>query len=157
MKITDQASNLDLMRAMLQEYYGKHLKRASDLSQKACCTDETKNRYSEILEMIPASVKERHYGCGCPIPEDDLNGLSILDLGSGAGVDSFILAFLTGPNGTVYGIDMTEEQLEVARGNASLVCSRFGYKSPNVIFQKDFIETASEISDGSIDLLPIVL
>lgn len=153
MLVSDQISNLNLVRSMLQEYYGKHLKSASDLSQKACCTDETQRRYSEILELIPAEVKERHYGCGCPIPEDDLTGLSVLDLGSGAGVDSFILSFLTGAEGKVYGIDMTDEQLTIARANASLVCSRFGYNKPNVIFHKDFVETATEIRDSSVDLV----
>jgi arsenite methyltransferase len=153
MNNSDRITNLDSIRSMLQDYYGKHLKSSSDLSQKACCTNETESRYSKILEMIPNDVKERHYGCGCPIPADDLTGLSILDLGSGAGVDSFILSFLTGRKGRVYGIDMTPEQLEIARANVPVVCSRFGFEEPNVIFQKDFVETATEIRDSSIDLV----
>ncbi|HSE43261.1 MAG TPA: methyltransferase domain-containing protein, partial [Acidobacteriota bacterium] len=153
MLVPNLPANLQLVRSMLQEYYGKYLKSASDLSQKACCTGETQRRYSEILELIPAEVKEKHYGCGCPIPDDDLTGLLVLDLGSGAGVDSFILSFLTGPEGKVHGIDMTEEQLAIASSNVSHVSKRFGYTKPNVFFYKDFIETASEISDGSIDLV----
>lgn len=153
MIVPDLPANLQLVRSMLQEYYGKHLKRSSDLSQKACCTGETQRRYSEILELIPSEVKEKHYGCGCPIPDDDLTGLSILDLGSGTGVDSFILSFLTGPQGKVHGIDMTDEQLEIAKASVLQVSSKFGYTKPNVFFYKDFIETASEISDESIDLV----
>ena len=90
--------DLDYVRSILREYYGRHLKSKSDLSQKACCTDESQKRFKDILELIPDQVKARHYGCGCPVPEDDLTGSRILDLGSGAGVDAFILSYLVGHN-----------------------------------------------------------
>jgi arsenite methyltransferase len=154
-KSLEQAKPLqmDYVRNILRDYYGRHLKSKSDLSQKACCTDESQARFASILEMIPAEVKARHYGCGCPVPEDDLTGLRALDLGSGSGVDAFILSSLIGPTGFVWGIDMTDEQLEVGTRNLPAVMKHFGYQQPNVRFEKDFIEMASCIPDQSIDLV----
>lgn len=141
------------LRAVLQDYYGRQFQSTSDLVQGACCTDDTKRRYSDVLEMIPDEVKARHYGCGCPIPEDDLSGLRVLDLGCGSGVDVFVLSHLVGPSGFVYGIDMTEEQLDVARRNSAAVMKRLGFSSSNVSFAHDFIEVVETIADRSIDLV----
>lgn len=143
----------DALRAFLREYYGKRLQSAADLTEKACCTDETQRRHAKILELIPEEVRSRHYGCGCPLPEDDLGGLAVLDLGSGAGVDAFVASYLVGPQGHVVGIDMTDEQLEVARRNAPIVARRFGYGRPNTVFRKGFIETADGVADASMDLV----
>jgi arsenite methyltransferase len=147
------SQELDSVRTILREYYGRHLKNSSDLSQKACCTEESQTRFASVLEMIPAEVKARHYGCGSPIPEDDLTGLRVLDLGSGAGVDAFIVSYLVGPGGSVFGIDMTEGQLDVATRNTPAVMARFGYDRPNIRFEKDFIEMASCIPDQSVDIV----
>src|SRR5205085_1583070 len=107
-----------------------------DLKEGACCTDDTKKRWGPVLAKLPEDVIARHYGCGCPIPEDDLAGLTCLDLGSGAGVDAFVLAHRVGPSGFVHGIDMTREQLEVARRAAPIVAERFGFPRPNVEFHE---------------------
>ncbi len=143
----------ETLRAHLQEFYGKTLTASTDLSEKACCTLDTQSRHREILELIPEAVKAKHYGCGCPIPEDDLTGLTVLDLGSGAGVDAFIAAYLVGPEGFVHGIDMTDAQLAIAREHAPVVARRFGYPKPNTLFHKGFIETADNIPDASVDLV----
>ena len=141
------------LREYLRSYYGKTLRSTADLSQKACCTLDTSERYREVFQHIPSEVTDRHYGCGCPIPEDDLTGLTVLDLGSGAGVDAFVMSHQVGPSGFVHGIDMTDEQLEVARKHAPEVARNFGFPEPNTLFHKDFIETASSIPDNSIDLV----
>ncbi len=141
------------LREYLRFYYGQYLKKTADLSQKACCTDETAARHAEILKLIPDEVVARHYGCGCPIPDDDLTGLTVLDLGSGAGVDAFVTAYKVGPTGFVHGIDMTDEQLATAREFAPRVAEAFGHPRVNTEFHKDFIETAESIPDGSIDLV----
>jgi ubiquinone/menaquinone biosynthesis C-methylase UbiE len=141
------------LRAYLREYYGKRVQKTSDLSEGACCTDDTKARFGKTLRLIPDEVVSKHYGCGCPIPEDELSGLTCLDLGSGSGVDAFILAQRVGAEGFVHGVDMTREQLEVARRSAPLVAERFGYARPNVAFHEGFIETADMIADASIDLV----
>ncbi|MEZ0229437.1 MAG: methyltransferase domain-containing protein, partial [Planctomycetota bacterium] len=137
----------------LRDYYGKKIQKTPDLTEGACCTEDTKKRYGPVLKLIPEEVVARHYGCGCPIPEDDLAGLKCLDLGSGAGVDAFVLAHKVGPTGFVHGVDMTREQLAVARRNVMPTMDRFGFAQPNVAFHEGFIETAEMISDSSIDLV----
>ena len=52
----------------------------------------------------------RYYGCGLVIPQQ-LQGMSLLDLGSGAGQDCFVLSRLVGESGSVTGVDMTDEQV----------------------------------------------
>ena len=151
--LLERSPEVEELREHLRFYYGRHLKKSSDLSQKACCTDETQQRHSKILELIPQAVKDRHYGCGCPIPGDDLSGITVLDLGSGAGVDAFIASYKVGRAGFVHGIDMTDEQLEVASGHSAEVASTFGFDQPNTEFHKDFIEVADSIPDDSIDLV----
>lgn len=74
-------------------------------------------------------------GCGDPTADADLApGQTVLDLGSGAGVDCFIAARRVGPEGRVIGVDMTDAMLEKARENAR----RGGYS--NVEFRKGEIE-----------------
>ena len=104
--------------------------RTEDLDKKACCADTTTSRYSDILRLIPKEVRLRNFGCGCPIPQEDLTGLRIVDLGSGAGLDCFIAARLVGEKGWVQGIDMTEEQLAVAvhKGNVYIDLSGWSPK-----------------------------
>lgn len=143
----------DELRAHLQEYYGKTLQKTADLTQKACCTEITQERFRETIALLPDEVVSRHYGCGCPVPSDDLTGLTCLDLGSGAGVDVFVLSRLVGPTGHVHGVDMTDEQLEVSRRNAPLVAEAFGYEAPNTTFHKGLIETVEPIADASVDLV----
>lgn len=143
----------DVLRSRLQEYYGRTLRTRADLTEKACCTVDTESRHGSVLELIPDAVKARHFGCGCPLPDDDLSGLVVLDLGSGAGVDAFVVSFLVGPKGFVHGVDMTEEQLAVARAHAPEVARRFGYARPNTAFHRGFIETAEDIPDASVDLV----
>lgn len=137
----------------LREYYGRRLKTNADFTQKACCTGDTARKHGDTLSLLPKEVVEKHYGCGVPIPEDDLTGLSVLDLGSGAGVDAFLLARKVGPGGFVRGIDMTPEQLEVARRNTPAVMKSFGHARANVEFHQDFIERAESVPDASVDLV----
>ncbi|MCO5168703.1 MAG: methyltransferase domain-containing protein [Planctomycetes bacterium] len=141
------------LRARLREYYGRRLKSTSDLSEGACCPTAPDARFREVVQLLPDEVVARRYGCACPIPEDDLTGLTCLDLGSGAGFDAFLLASRVGPTGLVHGVDMTAEQLEVARRAAPEVAERLGFPRSNVEFHEDFIETADVIDDGSIDLV----
>ena len=140
-------------REFLRSFYGRTVQKTVDLVYTACCVDESRSRFREILDQIPEEVKTRQFGCGSPIPTDSLEGLRVVDLGSGAGTDSFILSKRVGPEGRVVGIDMTDEHLDVARRNAAVVARKFGYATPNMEFRKDFIETAESIEDGSVDLV----
>jgi len=146
-------SDLQEARSYLKSYYGRVLQQTADLERKACCADTTARRHASIVRLIPDEVKQRNYGCGCAIPDDDLSGMQVLDLGSGAGLDAFILSRLVGPQGRVRGIDMTQEQLAVSRRNVAPVMEAFGHGRPNVEFLEDYIETAERIEHGSVDLV----
>lgn len=100
---------------------------------------------SEELKAIPeASILG--VGCGAPIKFADLKeGETVLDLGSGAGIDVFLSANKVSKSGKVIGIDMTDEMLEKARKNAS------DGNYTNVEFRKGDIEKSIPVDDGTID------
>ena len=77
------------------------------------------------------------------------------DLGSGSGRDCFALAKLVGESGRVVGVDMTDEQLAVARANISAFCGSLGYAKENCTFVKGYIEdlTACGLENESFDLI----
>ena len=147
------ALDLESVRDTLRRYYGEKLRSSSDLATAACCSDETARRFVDTLRMIPEEVKARQYGCGSPLPMDDLAGLTVVDFGCGAGTDAFIASRLVGPEGRVIGIDLTEEQLEVGRRALPGVMQRFGFPETNVDFRTDLIEVAETVDDDSVDLV----
>jgi arsenite methyltransferase len=116
------ASTLDAVK----EYYGRVLKSSADLKTSACCLAETLPPHvAGVLKEVHPEVKDRFYGCGSPIPPA-LEGATVLDLGCGSGRDCYVLSKLVGPGGRVVGLDMTREQLAVARGHQAFHAERFG-------------------------------
>jgi len=113
---------------------------AKALEPALCCPVQYDRHY---LEIIPAEVIEKDYGCGDPSPYVK-PGERVLDLGSGTGKICFIAAQVVGPKGRVIGVDMTDEMLAVARRNAPIVSERLGYS--NVEFRK------GRIQDLALDL-----
>jgi arsenite methyltransferase len=99
------------------------------------------------LESIPeASILG--VGCGAPLNYAGVReGETVVDLGSGAGIDVFLSANKVGGSGKVIGIDMTDEMLEKARKNAK----ENGYT--NVEFRKGDIEKRIPVDDNSVDLV----
>lgn len=147
--------NRETTLATVKEYYGKILQGSKDLKTSACCSTESfPPEHRAILEEIDSEILERFYGCGSPIPPA-IDGCTILDLGCGSGRDVYLASRLVGPNGLVIGVDMTDEQLEVARRHVDSQTSRFGFTKPNVDFRQGYIEdlTACGIADNSIDLV----
>lgn len=140
----------------LQEYYDKLLNSSKDLKTKACCCDgETLSAgLKEILNTIAPEILARSYGCGSPIP-DFLEGCTVLDLGCGAGRDAFLASRLIGPNGKVIGVDMTSEQLAVARDHVDAQMRAFGYGQANVEFRQGYMENLGELglADNSVDVV----
>jgi arsenite methyltransferase len=87
-------------------------------------------------------------GCGAPLKFEDLKrGETVVDIGSGAGIDVFLASKLVGNKGKVIGIDMTDEMLEKAR-KASIGCN-----NRNVEFRKGDIEEKIPIDDNSVDVV----
>lgn len=132
----------------VSEFYGQTVSKTEDLIFDACCITDYER---ELLEPLTDEVLERRYGCGSPIPPL-LDGLTVLDLGSGAGIDCFIAAQLVGEGGRVIGVDMTDEQLAIARRNVEPIMSNLGYGAPNVEFAKGRIE-ALPVDDDSVDVV----
>ena len=55
------------LRRYLSEYYGRRLERTEDLERQACCADDTRSRYRDIVQLLPEDVTQRNYGCGCSL------------------------------------------------------------------------------------------
>lgn len=129
----------------VKEYYGQTLKGSGDLKTDACCDPSAMpDHVKAALSQIHEEVLTRYYGCGLVIPEK-LEGRRVLDLGCGAGRDAYALAKLVGPRGFVTGVDMTPEQLSVARGHIGWHMERFGHTRPNVEFREGYIEKLGEL------------
>lgn len=137
----------------VREYYGRVLKSSSDLKTSACCLAEALPPHvAAVLPEVHEEVKARFYGCGSPIPPA-LEGLTVLDLGCGSGRDCYVLSKLVGPRGRVIGLDMTEEQLAVARRHQAWHAAKFG--CANTDFRQGYIEdlAGAGIADASVDLV----
>jgi len=139
-----------------KEYYGAVLQGTDDLKTTACCNlDENLSpSVKAALAEINDEVLTKFYGCGSPLPPL-LEGCAVLDLGCGTGRDTYVASQLAGPSGRVIGVDMTDEQLDVAQRNLDSQMARFGYQKPNVDFRKGYIEDleALEIPDNSVDVV----
>src|SRR5688500_11634115 len=98
-------------------------------------------------DSIPDTALLASLGCGNPTAVADLNpGEVVLDLGSGGGIDVFLSAKRVGPTGKAYGLDMTDEMLELARTNQK----KAGVE--NVEFLKGFIEDVP-LPDATVDVV----
>jgi arsenite methyltransferase len=99
------------------------------------------------LDRIPAEAIDSFAGVGYYFHFlDDMEGARVLDLGSGSGMDSFLASLITGPAGTVIGLDMTDAQ----RAKAEALRQRHGVR--NVTFVKGYID-AAPFEDGSFDVV----
>jgi hopanoid C-3 methylase len=125
---------------------------SSSSDSSSCCSSTkksavTKDLYVTLAEDIPAEAFAASLGCGNPTFLAQIKeGEVILDLGSGGGLDVFLSAKKTGPTGKVYGLDMTDEMLELARENQK----KAGIK--NVEFLKGHIEDIP-LPANSVDLI----
>ncbi len=146
---------MDTKHKEVQDYYGKELQKSEDLKTNACCTIQAPPKYIiEALSQIHDEVQAKYYGCGLTIPYQ-LEGLKVLDLGSGSGRDCFIASKLVGQNGQVIGVDMTDEQLDVANKHIDFHTEAFGYSYANVKFVKGNIDHLGELGleEGTFDLI----
>lgn len=135
-------SNKDLtIRDSVREYY------ANRASGSSCCSSDETFYPSDLIESIPTEIAEFSLGCGNPISLADIQtGETILDLGSGGGLDCFLAAQKTGETGQVIGIDMTDEMLNRAGTKAE----ELGLT--NVEFRKGFLEEIP-VEDATIDVV----
>lgn len=137
--------DVELPRKAVQEFYGK----AAEKPQADLCCPV--NYQAEEISHIPKEVLDRFYGCGSPVTLADLKpGETMVDLGSGGGIDCFIAARKVGPTGRVIGVDMTDQMLEVANRNRLPVAKNLGYDV--VEFRKGYLEEIP-VTTNSADLI----
>lgn len=149
--------NQDLREEVRARYAGAAL---SVLNQDAagCCEGSSCCEGSDVsfgsglydalaLEELPSAAVMASLGCGNPTAVAEIKeGETVLDLGSGGGIDVLLSAKRSGPNGKAYGIDMTDEMLELARRNAAAA------GAANVEFLKGHIEDVP-LPEGSVDVI----
>ena len=142
------------MREDVKDYYGQQLQTSQDLQTNACCDEEPPAYLKPLLSTLHDEVITRYYGCGLVAP-DLLEGMRILDLGSGSGRDVYLLSALVGEKGEVVGVDMTDEQLDVARRHQDYHRQAFGHSHSNVRFFKGYIEEldALPLEEGYFDIV----
>lgn len=141
------------MHAIVQDYYGKQLQSSQDLKTSACCdASQVPPWLKPLLARIHPEVLSRYYGCGLVCPQQ-LAGCRVLDLGCGSGRDVYALAQLVGPQGSVVGVDMTDEQLGLAQQHQPYHAQAFGFD--NVRFLSGYIERLDELDlePGSFDVI----
>jgi arsenite methyltransferase len=144
------------IREVVKEKYGQAALRAAAGGSSCCgatassgCADPiTSNLYEALqTEGIPTEVLLASLGCGNPTALAKLNpGETVLDLGSGGGIDVLLSAKRVGPTAKAYGLDMTDEMLALANKNKS----RAGLH--NVEFLKGEIEHIP-LPDNSVDVV----
>ncbi|OLB55479.1 MAG: hypothetical protein AUI03_06840 [Nitrospirae bacterium 13_2_20CM_2_62_8] len=139
-------SNETITQAVSERYA-----RAAATGEQICCP--TGYNFEDLRTFVPEEVLKVSYGCGTPAGLDTVRaGETVLDIGSGGGIDCFEASRRVGPTGRVVGIDMTDEMLAIARRNAPIAAANLGYASSNVEFRKGMAE-AMPVEDGSIDLI----
>jgi len=139
----------------VKEYYGKKLQSNEDLLSGACCAlDKPPAEIRNVLPLIADEILTKFYGCGSPLPPL-LKGMTVLDLGCGTGRDVYIASKLVSETGRSIGVDMTTEQIEIAKKYQDEHRERFGFKSSNVELLHGYIEDLKSlgIEDNSIDVV----
>jgi SAM-dependent methyltransferase len=145
------ANEADLREAVRNRYAD-----AARTAEQSCCSpdcdsgegDFPRDLYSAAdLIDIPSGASNASLGCGNPTAVAELSeGETVLDLGSGAGIDVLLSAQRVGPTGFVYGIDMTDEMLELAKKHAAEA------EVTNVEFRKGYIENIP-LDPSSVDVV----
>ena len=158
-------TTLDEIRATVQERYGQAAKRAASGEQSSCCgpaggssgccgsTSESWDPITADLydagqtAGIPAEALLASLGCGNPTALAELHaGETVLDLGSGGGIDVLLSAKRVGPTGKAYGLDMTDEMLDLAMENKAKA------GATNVEFLKGHIESIP-LPSSTVDVI----
>jgi ubiquinone/menaquinone biosynthesis C-methylase UbiE len=153
------------LKSIVREKYGEAAKRVTRGEKSSCCGSSsgsgagcgcgcdtadpiTSDLYSGAeTAVLPKEAVLASLGCGNPTALADLReGEVVLDLGSGGGIDVLLSARRVGPSGKAYGLDMTDEMLELARENQR----KAGVE--NVEFLRGEIE-AIPLPDSSVDVI----
>ena len=142
----------EIKEAVRQRYAEAATSKSSCCGGSSCCSGDsdpiTRDLYDELQRQdVPSAALEASLGCGNPTALAELTeGETVLDLGSGGGIDVILSARRVGPTGRAIGVDMTDEMLALAHRNAAEA------GIPNVEFRKGEIE-ALPLADGEVDVV----
>lgn len=147
----------DDIRTSVSEYYAGRITAENSCCAPAandvsCCGEGdvacgTQLYNTELIQTLPMDISGLSMGCGDPVTIASLNeGETVVDLGSGAGMDCFLAARQVGKNGQVIGVDMTDAMLDKANANRV----KMGFE--NVEFRKGYIESMP-IDDNTADVI----
>ena len=148
---------MEAVKEVIKGKYGEAARRASSGEAASCCAPTccgaeidpiTRDLYDERQKSsLPETAVKASLGCGNPTALAELKlGETVLDLGSGGGIDVLLSARRVGPTGKAYGLDMTDEMLALARENQK----KAGLD--NAEFLKGEIETIP-LPDCSVDVI----
>ena len=121
----------------------------------SCCGPESETQFDTVVRLyedandfdLPSEITEFSLGCGDPVTLASLEeGQTVLDLGSGGGMDCFLAAKKVGPSGKVIGVDMTASMIEKARANKEKIGAE------NVEFRLGEIEHLP-VADDTVDVI----
>jgi arsenite methyltransferase len=139
------------VREQVREHYRRAALSVKSVGWGSCC-DESACGSEALYEAsdraeVPDVALLASLGCGNPIAVAELReGETVLDLGSGGGIDVLLSARRVGPTGRAFGLDMTDEMLELARRNAAEAGAE------NVEFLRGYIEDVP-LPDASVDVI----
>jgi len=135
----------DIILTAVREHYAARARSSDSCCADSCCGDQLYD--PQLLTDLPSDVANFTLGCGNPISLAQLQaGETVLDLGSGGGLDCFLAARQVGETGRVIGVDMTPEMLERARSAAM----RLG--ATNVEFRQGYLENLP-VADASVNVV----
>lgn len=138
---TGESASLSLVKSF---YHDAALEDKEDILNPICYEES-------FIAHIPTPYRFRGYGCGSPVLDAALQeGESMVDLGSGRGIECFIASKLVGKDGTVVGVDMLDAMLHLANEGANEVAQNLGFH--NLCFQKGYLE-ALPLESGVADVV----
>ena len=139
----------EAVKASVREKYAQIAVNEASCCGVSCCNGKEISMIGDAYDTIDGYVADADLGLGCGLPTEHARlvpGHSVLDLGSGAGLDAFVARRIVGEEGEVIGVDMTPEMNTKARANAETL----GYE--NVRFLEGDIE-ALPLEDDTIDVV----
>ena len=141
---------------VVREHYAERIKnnaaccgplRQAQSDASDCCSTESSLYPADLLATLPNGESAVSYGCGDPITLASLQpGQTVLDLGSGAGLDCFFAGKKVGETGHVIGVDMTPEMIERAKSSAKRLDIQ------NVEFRQGYLEDLP-VENNTVDII----
>lgn len=138
----------DPIHEVVREHYAERIKsNDSCCGPSDCCSTDSSLYPADLLATLPGGESTVSYGCGDPITLASLQpGQTVLDLGSGAGLDCFFAAKKVGETGHVIGVDMTPEMIERATSSAKRLDIQ------NVEFRQGYLEELP-VESNTVDVI----